>query len=310
MNKQLRNSLLLLITAIIWGAAFVAQAIGGSLVGVYTFNGIRSFIGSVVLIPVMIIMNTGRQYPKTKENKTLLLKGGIFCGIALFIASSLQQLGISLGTQAGKAGFLTACYILLVPIIGKFLGRTCRLNVWIGVVLALAGMYLLCIPKGGMSIAKSDLLVIACALAFSVQILLIDHYAPLVDCVRMASIEFLVVGVLSVPLIVFNDIIREAGSIGTWLQSLAGVNVWISILYAGVMSCGVAYTLQMVAQDGLNPTIASLIMSLEAVFSVLSGFIILHERLSARELIGCGILFVSVIIAQLKFSSKRYDDGE
>lgn len=294
-SKARRNSLLLVLTSFIWGTAFVAQSTGGDAVGPFTFSFLRSIIGGAVLIPSILFLDriklTKTSNGEVKSDKNLI-KGGVLCGIILFVASNPQQVGIYLGCNVGKAGFLTACYILLVPILGLFLKKTCGLNVWIGVVLAVIGLYLLCI-NGSFSIELRDGLLLLCALTFAVHILVIDHFTVIVDGVRMACIQFFTCGVLSaIPMLLTEckpDQVAALGSLPTW----------IAILYAGLLSSGVAYTLQIVGQEDLNPAVASLIMSLESVFSVLAGWVVLHQVLSTKEIIGCALIFSAVILAQL-----------
>ena len=306
MKQNVRNSCLLVLTALIWGIAFVAQTTGGDTVGAFSFNCIRSLIGGIVLIPVIHVLDTKTdKKPKTAAEKKTLLTGGIACGCVMFIASSFQQLGINLGTEAGKAGFLTACYILLVPILGLFLKKKCGWNIWIGVVLTLAGLYLLCMNgTTGFSLRFSDGLVIICAVCFSLHILLVDHFSPLVDGVRLSSIQFIISGLIGLIPTFFVDMHHSLSGFYAWLPALQSWNAWIPILYAGVMSCGVAYTLQIIGQNGLNPTIASLLMSLESVFSVLAGWIILGQKLTAREILGCVIIFAAIVLAQLPVNSR------
>ncbi len=306
MSQKVRNSCLLIMTALIWGIAFVAQTTGGDAVGAFSFNCIRSLIGGIVLIPVIHVLDkkTDRK-PKTAAEKKTLLTGGIACGCMMFVASSFQQLGINLGTEAGKAGFLTACYILLVPILGLFLKKKCGWNIWIGVVLTLAGLYLLCMNgTTGFSLRFSDALVIICSVCFSLHILLVDHFSPLVDGVRLSSIQFIVAGLIGLIPTFFVDMHHSMAGFQSWLPALQSWNAWIPILYAGVMSCGVAYTLQIIGQNGLNPTVASLLMSLESVFSVLAGWIILGQRLTTREILGCVIIFAAIVLAQLPVGAK------
>ena len=190
-KKQIRNSLLLVLTALVWGIAFVAQSTGGDAIGPYSFNSIRSIIGSLVLIPVIFLLdriNPSGKRPKTNEEKRTLFLGGFCCGTVLFLASTAQQLGIYYGTSAGKAGFLTACYILLVPVFGLFLKKKCGINIWIGIVIAIAGLYLLCMTDS-ISFQTSDLMVLLCAVLFALHILAVDHFSPLVDGVRMSCIQ-------------------------------------------------------------------------------------------------------------------------
>ncbi len=299
-KEVLRNMLLLLITAMIWGAAFVAQSTGGDAVGPYSFNMTRFAIGSAVLVPVIALLDrlglSGRK-PKTAKEKKTLAAGGIACGVILAAGANLQQIGIYLGTPAGKAGFLTACYIILVPVIGLFLKKKCGWNIWVGVVITVIGLYLLCMGEGSLKIAKGDLLIVVCAFVFALHILVIDHFSPLVDGVRMSCIQFAVAAVISAVPAVFTEI-AGAERFDNWLSSFGTLGAWIPILYAGIMSCGVAYTLQIVGQQGVNPTVASLIMSLESVFSVLAGWILLGEKLGVREMVGCILIFGAILLAQ------------
>ncbi len=299
-TRERIHCLLLLLTALIWGISFVSQSEGGDALGPYAFNSARSIIGSIVLLPVIrfIDYKGNKKKPVTKADKKLLWKAGILCGLALFAATNLQQVGMYYGTSAGKAGFLTAIYILLVPILGLFLKKKCGWNVWVGVAMGLLGLYLLCI-KGGFAMESSDLLVLGCALFFSVQILLVDKYSPIVDGVRLSSIQFMVVGVLGFIVSFCVEMNASIQGLVDWLALVPNKGALIALLYSGVMSSGVAYTLQIVAQDGVNPTVASLLMSFESVFAALAGWIILGEALSTRELLGCVILFGAIVLAQL-----------
>lgn len=287
-KEQMRNSLLLLLTAAIWGVAFVAQSVGMDYVGPFTFNGVRSLIGGIVLLP--LVLDARRKEPASgagaPDKKTLLL-GGVLCGAVLFAASSLQQIGIQY-TTVGKAGFITACYIVIVPLLGLFFGKRCGLLTWLAVALALLGLYLLCITET-LSVGKGDLLMLGCALLFSVHILVIDFFSPRVDGVAMSCIQFFVCALLSaVPMLAVER-----------PQLSAILAAWAPVLYAGVFSCGVAYTLQIVGQKGMNPTVASLILSLESCISVLAGWLILGQRLSGREILGCLVMFGAIVLAQL-----------
>ena len=308
MKKQqipLKNSLLLLLTATIWGIAFVAQSEGGEAVGPLTFNATRNIIGSLVLIPVILLLNKINPQSNSADftesdrqpmassgsnpfsrNKTLIA-GGIICGICLCLASNFQQFGIQY-TSVGKAGFLTACYIIIVPILGLFMKKKCSPFIWVAVVMALIGLYLLCITDG-FSIGKGDFLVLICAFLFSLHILVIDYFSPKTDGVKMSCIQFLTGGILGAVFM----LLFENPSIAMIL-SAAG-----PILYTGIMSTGVGYTLQIVGQKGLNPTVAALILSLESVFSALSGYLFLHQVLTTRELIGCALMFIAIVLAQL-----------
>lgn len=288
--SKTKTNLLLLLTAFIWGMAFVAQKVGMDYVGPFGFNSIRSLIGATVLLPVIFVLDRKRAKMNIKKatwKQKELWIGGILCGIFLCAGSTLQQFAL-IGSPVGKVGFITALYILFVPILGLFLKKHVGKKVWFGVVLAVIGMYLLCMTEG-FSLAPSDFMTLLCAFAFSFQILTIDHFSPKVDGVRMSCIQFLVCGVICfIPMM-----ITEAPKITDILQG------WAPILYAGVLSCGVAYTLQIVAQKHAEPTIASLLMSLESVFSVIGGWLILGQVLSRREMIGCALMFGAVILAQL-----------
>lgn len=307
-NKLIRrNSVLLVITAMIWGVAFVAQSAGGDAVGPYTFNCVRSVIGGLVLLPVIKLsdrMGWTRRRPVSREDRRTLLIAGAACGVALAVASNLQQVGIYMGTPVGKAGFLTACYMLLVPILGLFIGKKCGWNIWLGVAVTVIGLYLLCM-RGSFSVQVSDLLILLCALCFAVQILIIDHYVDRVDGVRLSCVQFIVSGTISSVPMIFADMGLSAPGISAWASALADPYSWIPILYAGVLSCGVAYTFQIIGQRGMNPTVASLLMSLESVFSVLAGWVLLHQALSPREIFGCLLIFGAVILAQLRMPQKR-----
>ena len=301
MNKYtLRQSMLLLLTAAIWGVAFVAQSVGMDYVGPFTFNTVRSLIGGIVLIPCIVLLkriNAGSKDTagaaehasgNPAGQRKVLLTGGVACGVLLCIASNLQQFGI-VYTSVGKSGFITAMYIVLVPVIGIFLKKKAGVKIWCSVVIAVCGLYLLCMTDNGFSIQKGDLLLLLGAVAFSFHILTIDYFSPKVDGVKMSCIQFFTCGILSMVCM----FLFEQPQIGAILQA------WMPIVYAGVMSCGVAYTLQIVGQKGMNPTVASLILSTESVISVIAGWLILHQKLSGRELLGCVLMFAAIILVQL-----------
>lgn len=293
---------MLLIAALIWGSAFVAQSEGMAYVEPFTFASIRFFIGSFVLLPVISYIkkrDTGNgnlleDYDKNSgivgfiKKHALLFKGSFFCGLALTAATNFQQQGIKYVSSVGKAGFITTLYIVLVPIFAIFMGKKIRPIIWIALAFAVSGLYFLCVTEK-LTFEPLDILLIMCAVFFAVQIMVIDHYVERVNPVALSSIQFFIVGVISaVCMIIFekptlSGIIAAAGP----------------ILYAGVMSSGVAFTLQVLAQKDLDPTLASMIMSLESVVSVLSGFLLLGQKLSIREGIGCILMFVGVILAQL-----------
>ncbi len=300
---------MLVLTALIWGSSFVAQKSGMDLIGPLAFNGVRTVIGGIVLIPAIGFLNrfksgndTGEdtaapektEEDRKKERKNLLV-GGICCGLFLMVASNLQQIGICY-TTAGKAGFITALYVVLVPILGLFIRKKVRPVIWLCVAASAIGLYLLCIPAdGGFGhLNKGDMMMPICALLFALHILVIDHFSPLVDGVKLSCIQFFVAGLLSLAFI--------------WVDPLLGfdlptfstlVSAWLPLLYAGVLSCGVAYTLQIVAQADADPTVASMILCLESVFAVLTGMVVLGEALSVREAAGCVIMFAAIVVAQL-----------
>lgn len=289
--KHSKNFILLFIAAIIWGIAFVAQSAGMDYVGPYTFNATRSLLGSAVLVPCIFILNRLNQRTqeekKPKDNPKDLLVGGILCGLVMFVATSLQQIGI-LYTTVGKAGFITALYIIIVPILGIFLKRKAGIKIWISVVIAVVGLYLLCM-KGSFSLGKGDFLVLMCSLSFSVHIMVVDHYTVKVSGTKLSCIQFFVSGILSsIPMFLFEN--------PDWSSICAA---WLPIVYAGVLSCGVAYTFQIIGQRGTDPTIASLILSLESVMSVLAGWLILGQVLSPREILGCILMFSAIVLAQV-----------
>ena len=306
MKKEYRNSLLLVLTALIWGIAFVAQREGGDAVGPYTFNCIRSLIGAVVLLPVIKLLGrrAAKQDTQTAADSKQLWLGGISCGVILFVASTFQQLGMYYGTTAGKAGFLTACYILIVPLLGLFLKKKCGWNIWVSVFVAVIGLYFLCL-KDGFTVQLSDGFVLLCAFVLSIHILVIDYFSPRVDGVRMSCIQFLVCGILGIFPSICIDMQHSMVQAELVLSALGTWDAWIPILYAGIFSCGVAYTLQIVGQDGVNPTVASLLLSLESVFSVLAGMVILHETMSSREILGCVLVFAAVLFAQLRLDNRN-----
>ncbi len=298
MNKRIISNILLLVTALIWGSSFVAQK-AGTVLEPFTYNGIRTLVGGISLVPVILILSkvgkdkSAEAVPKDKKS---LIIGGIVCGTFLAIASNLQQFGMYFDADAGKAGFITALYIMIVPILGMFLGKRVRPLVWFCVLLGACGFYLLTIAgKGvGLTIEKGDLFILLCAVLFSCHILAIDHFSPKCDGVKLSCLQFFVAGGLSfIMMLVF-----ESPSLNQILDC------WFPIIYAGVFSCGIAYTLQVVAQKNAEPTAASLILSLESVFAVISGAILLGERMTGYEILGCIVIFVAVILAQLPKNEK------
>ena len=290
-RTQMRGAALLLLTALIWGMAFVAQSVGMDYLGPCAFNGVRSFIGGVALLPVIAfskhLRKNAPEEAKPAGGKVRLWLWGSACGLLLGTASLLQQAGM-LTASPGKAGFLTALYIVIVPVLGIFLGRRPGLKVWAGVVLALLGAYLLSV-KGSAGIAAGDLLVIGSAVVFSLHILVIDSAPDVLDGIQLSCIQFFVAGILSMGLaLLFEQF--------TLQQVLAA---WVPLLYTGVISSGVGYTLQILGQRTVSPTVASLILSLESVFAALAGWVLLGQPLSLREVAGCVLVFAAVVLAQL-----------
>lgn len=287
---QIKNSLLLLLTAVIWGVAFVAQSVGLEYVEPFTFNSVRSIIGGLVLLPCIVILKKWKKGFATKIEWI----GGICCGIALCLASNFQQFGMQ-HTTVGKAGFITALYVVLVPVLGLFVKKKVPIFIWLCVGLSVAGLYLLCMPEGAFVLALGDLLVLICAILFSLHILVIDYFSPKGDGVVISCIQFFTCGILTGVVMIFT----ETPTIGNILDAK-----W-AILYAGVLSSGVAYTLQVVAQKNVNPTVASLILCLESVVAVLAGWIILGQGLSTREIWGCVLMFVAIVLAQLPMPKRK-----
>ena len=316
MSKKMRGNLMLMLTAFIWGSSFVAQKSGMDLIGPLAFNGIRTLIGGIVLIPAIMFLKNWKvkkalqagetaaevsEEDRKKENRLLII-GGMCCGIALLVASNLQQIGIFY-TTAGKAGFITALYVVLVPICGLFIGKKVRPVIWLCVLASAVGLYLLCMPaEGGFGhINKGDLLIMLCALCFTGHILVIDYFSPKVDGVKLSCMQFFVAGILSIILMFPLD-----PALGFDLPSFSTlIDSWLPVLYAGVLSCGVAYTLQIVAQADTDPTVASMILCLESVFAVIAGMIILGESMSLREIAGCLIMFAAIVVSQLPAKEER-----
>jgi len=290
-TNTMRNSLLLLLTATIWGVAFVAQSVGMDYVGPFTFNAVRFLLGGTVLLPVLLMKRRAGGRGETPREKmagcrTTFL-GGICCGCALCTASLLQQIGIQYTTVA-KAGFITALYIIIVPILGLFFRKKVKKIVWVSVALAVCGMYLLCI-KGSFSVGRGDFLVFLCAIVFSVHILVIDYFSPKADGVALSCIQFYTSGIICTV----GMLLLESPSIEAMIAG------WMPILYAGILSCGVAYTLQIIGQKGMDPTVASLILSLESVISLIAGWILLGQALSLKEICGCVLVFAAIVLVQL-----------
>lgn len=300
-KTQLKANILLLLTAAIWGLAFVAQKVGAEHVGAFTYNGIRFALGSISLIPLILFLNRKKgENEETKNNDRdslkLTIKAGIIAGCALFIATSLQQMGV-MGTTAGKAGFITGLYMVIVPILGLFLKQKVNKSTWLGIVIAIIGLYLLSINED-FSISNGDLLVLIGSVGWAVHILLIDNFTKKIDPLKLSSVQFATCSILSLVMaIIFEDI------------NMVGISgAMVSILYGGLLSVGVAYTLQVVAQKNAKPSHAAILLSMESVFGALGGAMFLGERIGARGLVGCILIFIAIIISQLKTSEKGSKD--
>ena len=293
-KKSARNSFCLFMAAAIWGMAFVSQSKGMEYMGPFTFNGVRSLIGSVAIALYLFLTRMGKKGKIENKYGWTDIKAGVFCGLALTAASTLQQFGIRY-TTVGKAGFITTLYIIFVTVAGIFFKKKVSAVVWMAAAMAAVGMYLLCMTES-LRLSVGDALVFACAILFTAHIMIIDHYAPKTDGVLVSCIQFLFCGVVCTG----SAFIWEAPK----LSQLAGGMG--TLLYAGVMSCGIAYTLQIVGQKGVNPTIAALILSLESVVATVTGFLAYKigflktdQSMTIRQIIGCVIVFVAIILVQL-----------
>lgn len=286
----------LLIAALLWGISFVVQAVDA--ISPFTFTAVRSLIGAIVLAPVIFIMRAVKKKKnklptfspeERKKNLKTLLIGGACCGAVVAVATNLQQFGLSMNLEAGKAGFITAMYIVLVPIIGLFLGKKSGIVTWVSVAMGVVGLYFICV-KDSFSINTGDICLILCAVAFSVHITVVDYFSAKTDGVTLSALQFFVSGLLSALLALIFE--RDTFSLSVILS------YYPSFLYMGICSCGIAYTLQIIGQKNTNPTAASLIMSFEACFSVLGGFLLLSERLTVREWIGVAIMFLAILLTE------------
>ena len=298
--NQMRQVVFPILAAFIWGTAFVAQDLCADSIGAFAFNATRYFIAVLALLVVILISDKVKKNKSTltaqekkAANKQLWL-GGLCCGAALAIASNFQQAGLVAGTDAGKAGFITALYVVLVPVFGLFFKRKVSLPTWIAVVLSVVALYLLCI-KGDFSLAPGALLVLVCAVCFAVHILVIDHFTAYCDGVKLSCLQFLFAGIIStICMFIFEDV-----------DFAAILSCALPLLYVGIFSCGVGYTLQILAQKDSNPTVVTILLSLESVFAVIAGAIILKQQMTVREYIGCAIMFAAVILAQIQFPTKQ-----
>lgn len=286
MKKQLSGVIALSGATVIWGSAFIAQSVGMDKIGPFTFQAVRCFLAVVFLFPASALFSKGKPFWKSWADPALW-RSGVICGLALFAASSLQQIGL-VYTDAGKAGFLTAMYIVFVPFLGLFLGQRPGRNALLSLIPAIVGLYLLsCTSVSGIN--KGDVLLLLCAVAFSVQILLIDRHCAGLDGLKLNCIQALVAAVLSVPWALLTETV-DASRIAS---------CWLPLGYAGVLSMGVAYTLQIVGQKRVTPSAAALLMSLESVFAALFGWLLLHETMTRAEVLGCVLVFAAVVISQL-----------
>lgn len=296
MNKKIKSIFLLFLTAVIWGVAFVAQLLGSEHVGAFTFNGVRFLIGSVSLIPVILIFE--KKDGGIEKARTTLVSA-IIAGVILFVASTLQQIGVEMTDSAGKAGFITGLYTVLVPLFGIFIGNKTKINTWIGALFAVAGLYLLSFANGISAVGMGDLVLLVGSVMWAFHILVIDHYSDKIYSLRFAMLQFVTCGVLSTAFaLMFEDI------------SFASIyDARFPILYAGLMSVGVAYTCQILGQKDADPTVATIILSTESVFSALGeavifGFILTshkYQQIGMRGYIGCAIMFVGILITQIDF---------
>ncbi len=300
-KQKLKGNLMLLLAALVWGMSFITQSKGVEVVPPIAFNGIRCILGGLVLLPLCFFLDKKKGEQAQRFFDPDLLKGGIICGLFLCLATTLQTVGMGFGTSPGKAGFITALYMVLIPVIGLFTGKKPRPIIFLSVLVAVGGLYLMCLKPGELTLQLGDLFVLGCAFAFSGHILAIDYYSPKVDGVKLSCLQFLVAGVINLLMMLFTEI-PTLSAIG---------EAWVSIAYMGVMSCGVAYTLQIVGQKYTDPTSASILMSLESVFATLFtvlfvalGMNLTGGALSAREIGGCVLMFVAILLVQLPEKTK------
>ena len=295
MKKTIQGCLILLLTTVIWGCAFVAQSVGMDHIGPFTFQAVRCLLGVLALLPVIFLFDLKKTDGKTYISRWCdpkLWKAGILCGIALFVASGAQQVGL-IDTDAGKAGFLTSMYIVIVPFLGLFFRKKLSPATVLGVLVAVAGLYLVS-GAGATGMAPSDMLMVLCAFAFAVQIVLVERLGMDMDGLRLNCVQCLVCSVLSAVVMAFT----EAPVLGDL------INCALPLAYAGCLSMGVAYSLQIIGQQKVDSVPAAIIMSLESVFAALAGWLLLNERMSPRELTGCGLLFTAVILSQIPARKK------
>lgn len=301
--KKIKGVLCLLCAALFWGVAFVAQDVGAEVVQPFTFTATRYLMGGVTLLLLSAIKEgvyrkkhgkTTRTIEEKKNDWKVLLIGGAICGAVLTAATNLQQFGL-MYTTAGKSGFITACYIVLVPIIGLFFKRKCPFFVWIAVAMAIVGLYFLCLADGFNGFNKGDLITLGCSVAFAAHIMCISHFVARVDGIKLTCVQCFVCSAISaIPMFIW-----ETPSIDALIQA------WLPLLYTGIFSAGLAYMFQTLGQKELSPTLASIVMSAESVISVVAAWLILQQALTIKEIIGCVVIFAAIILAQLPQKEKK-----
>ncbi len=303
MSKNLKGNLLLVLAAFIWGISFVMQDMAAEHLSPFAINGIRSVVGTLSLLPLIVIRSRKSGVPvleNSHEKRKALIISGVLCGVFLCVATNFQQFGIAIypedAAASGRSGFITALYVVLVPVFSLFGGKRPPLTVWAGVLLAAVGMSLLCLGGGESGVYLGDLIVLCCTFAFTMQILCIDKFSDVVDGVKLSALQFLVCGILSLVLMFIFD--------SPTIESIISAAPYI--LYLGVMSCGAAYTLQIIGQQySKNPTVASILMSLESVFAALAGVVLVGESFALRESIGCAVMFAAIVFSQLPSRKER-----
>ena len=298
MKRSAKGNILLFSAALIWGCALVAQKAGMSHLGPFGFTAIRCMMGGLALLPLVIYMDSkkSREEKRQEAGKGETITGAVWCGIVLTALVLFQQFGLP-HTTVGKAGFITALYILLTPVMGIFMGKKAGRNLWIGVAVGLAGMYMLCLYEGISALTFGDLMMLGAAVMAAAHIHVIDHFVQKIDPVKLSSFQFIFAGLICViPMLVFEEI-----------SAAAVAECLIPLLYSGLISCGLGYTFQVIGQRETDPSLASLILSLETVFSLLAGWIFFREVLSIPEYIGCGLMFAAIVISQLPDGNKNVD---
>lgn len=295
-SKKIISSFLLILISIAWGGSFVAQNKGGQLVGPFTFGFFRFLVASIAILPVVAFFDAKGKNDNTKSNYGTkeLIKDGMICGFFLAGTSAFQQLGLFAGTPSGKAGFLTSCNVIFVPIIGLFFKDKIKWNVWLSIVITVGGLYLLCV-NDGFSVQMSDVLVLICSVMNAARIIAVDRFKHKTDIIKLACVQFFSAALF----LLIPTAVAEIKDFSLWWASVNQSAVWLSLLYAGVIAGTFAFTIQNVAQKYVDPTVSSLLMSTESVFAVLAGWLITGDKLTVKELIGCATIFVALVIAQM-----------